>query len=368
MEVTNKKANNNAEKLQQRVNKNNKRIFMILIIVFILLVFAIVIGAYKILNKDKTKVTTTSSVNTIQENIDESLTVELEQQKNEEPIVEQPEEVEQPKAEQKSNNHETSSTQVKNKYYIKVNYKCNVATICTYDEFGKYTVPVKAIICSTGSATPKSGTYGTLNKYRWKILKGNVWGQYSTRIYSGILFHSVPYRSQNKASLISKYYDKLGTTASAGCIRLTTADAKWIYDNCPLGTLVEFYSSSNPGPLGKPSAMKISSYPAYLKCWDPTDPDANNPWKTYSTNTSKPDTSTNINTSQETKNETVNNTVEETNTTNETTNNSTVSNNTENSVANNNQNTNENAVTNNVTNNLTENQTVVNTTNNTTKD
>ena len=64
-----------------------------------------------------------------------------------------------------------------------------------------------------------------------------------------------------------------------GCIRLTVADAKWIFDNCPLGTSVEFYSSSNPGPLGKPSAKKISSYGKPLMNWDPTDPDPNNPWR-----------------------------------------------------------------------------------------
>ena len=44
---------------------------------------------------------------------------------------------------------------------------------------------------------------------------------------------------------------------------------------------VEFYSSSNPGPLGKPSAKKISSYEDYLRNWDPTDPNSNNPWKSY---------------------------------------------------------------------------------------
>lgn len=60
---------------------------------------------------------------------------------------------------------------------------------------------------------------------------------------------------------------------------------------------VEFYSSSNPGPLGKPSAKKISSYEDYLRNWDPTDPNSNNPWKSYKapqkneTNTTKPDTS-----------------------------------------------------------------------------
>lgn len=69
-----------------------------------------------------------------------------------------------------------------------------------------------------------------------------------------------------------------GTSASAGCIRLTVEDAKWIYDNCKSGTTVEFYSSEDPGPLGKPETMKITEYEEY-RDWDPTDPSENNPWK-----------------------------------------------------------------------------------------
>lgn len=168
-----------------------------------------------------------------------------------------------------------------NPYYIKINYAANTVTVYSLDTNGNYTVPVRAMVCSTGKATPTSGVYRTQNKYQWKLLNGNVYGQYSTRITGSILFHSVPYRTNSKNSLISRYYDQLGKKASAGCIRLTVIDAKWIYDNCPLGTQVEIYSSSNPGPLGKPSAKKIASYPNNIKCWDPTDPDTNNPWHTY---------------------------------------------------------------------------------------
>ena len=50
---------------------------------------------------------------------------------------------------------------------------------------------------------------------------------------------------------------------------------------------VEFYSSSDPGPLGKPSAKKISNAEGELKNWDPTDPNPNNPWKNYKEQTNK---------------------------------------------------------------------------------
>ena len=172
-----------------------------------------------------------------------------------------------------------------NPYYIKINYTQNVVTIYAKDEQGNYTQPIKAMVCSCGTATPKSGTYKISNKYEWRSLFGGVSGQYATRIVNHILFHSVPYLTYgDKGSLEYWEYDKLGTTASAGCIRLTVEDAKWIYDNCVSGTQVEFYSDSNPGPLGKPTAQKISEDEA-VRGWDPTDPDANNPWKSYSRQT-----------------------------------------------------------------------------------
>ena len=168
-------------------------------------------------------------------------------------------------------------------YYIRVNYLANVVTIYEKDEDGFYTVPYKAMVCSCGTATPKSGTYETSSKYRWLSLVGNVNGQYSTRIVNRILFHSVPYLEKTNDSLEYWEYDKLGTSASAGCIRLTVEDAKWIYDNCDSGTKVEFYSSENPGPLGKPEAKKISSNEE-CRNWDPTDPHKENPWNKLKNN------------------------------------------------------------------------------------
>jgi len=168
-----------------------------------------------------------------------------------------------------------------NKYYIKVNYTMNVVTIYEQNPNGDYTVPVKAMICSTGNATPKSGVYSTSQKMTWGNLVGGVYGQYCTRIVNSILFHSVPYLTKyDKGSLEYWEYDKLGTTASAGCVRLTVEDAKWIYDNCKTGTKVEFYSDNIPGPLGKPNAQKISSEES-VRGWDPTDLSEENPWRDY---------------------------------------------------------------------------------------
>lgn len=164
------------------------------------------------------------------------------------------------------------------KYYVIVNYSSNVVTVYEKDSEGNYTVPVKAMVCSTGSATPRGGVYKlTRSRYRWRALFGNVYGQYAVPIVGNILFHSVPYTTNGDPSSLEYWeYDKLGTTASAGCIRLTVADAIWIYNNCGTGTQVEF-SASAANPLGKPSARKISGYPD-LRGYDPTDQISSNPW------------------------------------------------------------------------------------------
>ncbi len=166
-------------------------------------------------------------------------------------------------------------------YYIRVNYGAQVVNIYTKDEEGNYAIPVKAMICSTGTHTPKSGTYTIPQRWRWGVLQDNVYGQFVTQITGNILFHSVPYtRNYDPSSLEYWEYDKLGTPASAGCVRLCVEDAKWIFDNCKNGTKVEFYSDENPGPLGKPLSKLISSYPENLRNWDPSDVNENNPWYT----------------------------------------------------------------------------------------
>ncbi len=154
-------------------------------------------------------------------------------------------------------------------YVIKVNKKKNCVTVYAKDGRKGYIIPVKAFPCSAGNATPIT-TARTPSKYRWHRLNGNCYGQWCTRIKQGYLFHSVMYGRTTNSSLSVSNYNKLGRTASHGCIRLRAGDAKWIYDNCKRGTKVIIYNSANPGPLGKPKAEKLPSWHR----WDPTDPTA----------------------------------------------------------------------------------------------
>lgn len=251
------------------------QIILLVSIVIALIVFIISIVKTKNIKNYATEETFSEMTSVINEEPEEVLVGEKKEE-DEDTSWDEEAEDSQIDLEKEENSEENNSA----KYYLKVNYTANVVTAYTKDSSGQYTVAAKAMVCSTGKATPTSGVYKMSDKYRWHQLNGGVYGQYCSRITGHILFHSVPYATNSPDSLKYTAYDKLGTKASAGCIRLTVEDAMWIYSNCASGTYVEFYSSSNPGPLGKPTAQKISSNE---KCrnWDPTDPISKNPWHTY---------------------------------------------------------------------------------------
>ena len=163
-------------------------------------------------------------------------------------------------------------------YYIEVIRNQNVVIVYGLDENKEYTKIVKVFVASVGrnGKTP-TGTYKTTRGQVWGALIGGVYGQYSTRIVGSILFHSVPYYSTNKGDLEWEEYNKLGTAASAGCVRMTVRDVKWIFDNVSSGTTVRIYDGSLPKGVTKPSAPKIPTN-SPNKGWDPTDPDPKNPW------------------------------------------------------------------------------------------
>jgi glucan-binding YG repeat protein len=152
-------------------------------------------------------------------------------------------------------------------YNITINKTTNVVTVYAKDGDNGYIIPVKAFICSTGNATPL-GTFYSPAKWRWLTLMGPCYGQWDTQISGNILFHSVYYSQTDANTLSVSAYNQLGTTCSHGCVRLTARDAKWIYDNCPIGTKITIFAKNEEGPFPKPSAYKLSS----SHTWDPTDP------------------------------------------------------------------------------------------------
>ena len=164
------------------------------------------------------------------------------------------------------------------KYYAEIIRNYNTVIIYELDDNKEYTKIAKVFPCSTGrnGRTP-TGIFYTTKGSAWGPLMGGVWGQYYTVITNNILFHSVPYYSTSKDSLEWEEYNKLGDFASAGCVRLSVADAKWMYDNCPNQMKVKIYDGELPPGIEKPIPLKIDGN-SPNRGWDPTDPDVYNPW------------------------------------------------------------------------------------------
>ena len=171
------------------------------------------------------------------------------------------------------------------KYYTEIIRNYNTVIVYELDENKEYTKIAKVFPCSTGinGKTP-TGIFYTRKGSAWGSLVGGVWGQYYTVIKGNILFHSVPYYTRSKDNLEWEEYNKLGSEASAGCVRLSVADSKWIFDNCPIGMKVKIYDGELPTGVSKPTAIKIDGNSSF-RGWDPTDPDPNNPYHKFTSPT-----------------------------------------------------------------------------------
>ncbi len=137
-------------------------------------------------------------------------------------------------------------------YAITVDVANQVTTVYGLDENGEHTVIVRQMLCSTGTKSNPSDPGDwvlTGRKAKWCYFP--KWGghaRYWTRINSSIAFHSVIYNAVDTMALAKSSYKNLGKRVSHGCIRLTVADAKWIYDNCGEGTVVSIVEDMAADP------------------------------------------------------------------------------------------------------------------------
>ena len=163
-------------------------------------------------------------------------------------------------------------------YQIHLLRNQNVLIVYGMDEKGEYTKIVNVFPCSTGYFMETDlGDFEIGLQMRWGSLMADLYGQYSSQFNYNQLFHSVPYWSKDQNNIEWEEYEKLGTAASSGCVRLSTIDAKWIYDHCFTGTQVKVYDSDTL-PVEKPvQCVILEDY--LFRGWDPTDPDPENPTK-----------------------------------------------------------------------------------------
>lgn len=247
------------------MKKNNKRknntVIKSLIILFVIVILILILCFNKFLNKNtENQKQTATSVSTTKTNPEKNL-------ENVKPLSD-------PKNQQlmkKLSDVDENYSKYYN-YIVAVNIETNLLTVYEKED-GKFTKPIKAMICSSGakgSETPQ-GEYKMKEKILWCLMVDDTYGRYITRFNGSYMIHSVPYKSKNPADLDYKEFNKLGESVSHGCIRLSLSDSKWIYDNVKFGTKLIVYKS-DVDTLPRPKKIIIDEN-SPLKKWDPTDPE-----------------------------------------------------------------------------------------------
>ncbi len=101
---------------------------------------------------------------------------------------------------------------------------------------------LREMICSggaPGSPTPM-GEFVTSQKIpKAFIERFGVGAYYWIKFFEDYLIHSVPF--DENWEMIIEEFEKLGSPASHGCIRLKLEEAKWLYETLPLGVKVLIY-------------------------------------------------------------------------------------------------------------------------------
>ncbi len=156
----------------------------------------------------------------------------------------------------------TSSTGI----ILLVNKRAQVVTAYIKDKKGKYTLPLRHMICSSGLNydRTRNGTYTIQgHKGEWYTYPGPSGDtiRWPSVYRSGYYFHSPLY---NKDHTIRQYTVKrLGDRASAGCVRLKSNDAEWVYRNCPNGTTVVIVDGEKKNDLKealKPRTVAVKGF------------------------------------------------------------------------------------------------------------
>ena len=137
-----------------------------------------------------------------------------------------------------------AAEQVEKPFYIKVSLREQRVYVYRWFE-GGYNQLIKTMICSSGlgNSTPRGVFVSPGHRdTRWHYFaEFHCWAQYAFVITGNILFHSVIYSSPDEGAVRTSTVHALGHKASHGCVRLRVADARWIYEHCGSGQVIEVY-------------------------------------------------------------------------------------------------------------------------------
>lgn len=120
----------------------------------------------------------------------------------------------------------------------------------------------KGCTTPTGNFKIQGASGGRKAKYRTCLMSSKkAYAEYACRFTGAKMMHGVPYKKRNTKGYVDKTeFNKLGTRASAGCVRMPIKLARYIYNHCPVGTPVKvFNGTKGKYPMGKPKKYKATS-------------------------------------------------------------------------------------------------------------
>ncbi len=150
------------------------------------------------------------------------------------------------------------------RYTIVVDLVNKIVTIYEREGANAYASIARQSLCTigaSGTGTP-AGTW-RLNERRRRFgyfSEFDVYAQYWVNVVGGVYFHSILYTKPQEGYFTRTSFNALGTAASHGCIRLLVEDVRWMYYNCPPGTLVVLTKNKAANPeLAASLKPKISA-------------------------------------------------------------------------------------------------------------
>lgn len=132
-------------------------------------------------------------------------------------------------------------------YKLVVDLYHQVVIAYSKDRKGKYTVPVRYMVCTTGGPkTPTPvGTYRAKDaRRRFSQFSTGEYAQYWMKVVGEIYIHSLLYSRKNANYYMPSSYRLLGSRGSHGCIRLLVPDARWVYYHMTPGSYIQIRTGS----------------------------------------------------------------------------------------------------------------------------
>ncbi len=135
-------------------------------------------------------------------------------------------------------------------YYIEVDLTNQIITIHS-TQTGNI---VRQFLCSSGDRKKEETPTGIFylpqkkdpleREYWYYFSMYGCYAHYATRVFKGVLFHSIPYSRKDESTISLTALEEFGRPASHGCMRLRVEDAEFIAKCCLAGTRVHIYHSN----------------------------------------------------------------------------------------------------------------------------